>query len=175
VKRVFIPALIATFAAPLLLLSLFLTVAQQADPALAFGGSPDVGQLLEEPGVTFSPNAQADLEAGLVDARLVSLLSWLSQRHSFYIGVFQTGHHKHVRGTARVSNHWYGRAADISIVDGVPVSSSNLAARRMVLEISGLQGLFRPSEVGHPFGSLLFPGGFTDADHLRHIHIGFRD
>ena len=43
----------------------------------------------------------------------------------------------------------------------------------MVLEMSALEGDLLPGELGHPFGSIGFPGGFTDPDHADHIHVGF--
>lgn len=172
-------ALIAGFAllllTPLMLAGAVLAVAEQTDPAVAgTRSSADARALLADPAVTLSPQARGDLEAGVVDGRLVALLTWVSQRHTITISVFKTGHHKYVKGTDRVSNHHYGRAADIPVVDGVPVSTTSLPARHLVGEIAALSGPMRPDELGHPFGSIGFPGGFTDTDHARHIHIGYR-
>jgi hypothetical protein len=136
---------------------------------VAFASTND---LLRNPRVVLTPNAQLDLKAGAVDQRLVSLLAWIAQRHTITITVFKTGHSKYTR-SGSVSNHYYGRGADIFIVDGVPVSISNPAALELVLEIAEAQGSLRPDEIGHPFGAIGFPGGFTDADHRDHIHIGF--
>ena len=138
---------------------------------VAYAASAD---LLRNPRVVLTPNARADLKAGVVDQRLVSLLSWIFQRHSMYITVFKTGHSKYVEGTDRVSNHYYGRAADLFFVDGDPVSVTNVAARTLVLELAHIHGALRPDELGHPFGAIGFPGGFTDADHRDHVHIGFQ-
>lgn len=128
--------------------------------------------LLHNPRVVLTPNARADLEAGIVDQRLVSLLAWVAERHTISITVFKTGHSKYTRSGA-VSNHYYGGGADIFIVDGSPVSESNGSARQVVSTIADLRGALRPSELGHPFGSIGFSGGFTDADHRDHIHVGF--
>lgn len=128
--------------------------------------------LLQNPRVTLTPNARADLQAGLVDERLISLLSWISQRHAIGITVFKTGHSKYTR-SGSVSLHYLGRGADIFMVDGSPVDYVNSAARDVVLEIASLEGEIRPDELGHPFGSIGFPGGFTDADHADHLHLGF--
>lgn len=135
----------------------------------AYAASND---LLKNPRVVLTPNARADLEAGVVDSRLVSLLAWISERHTISIGVFKTGHSKYTR-SGSISNHYYGRAADVSIVDGLPVSASNDMAQQVVLELAGMSGPLRPTELGHPFGAIGFPGGFTDADHADHIHVGF--
>ena len=128
--------------------------------------------LLRNPRVVLTPNARVDLEAGAVDQRLVSLLTWIAERHTISITVFKTGHSKYTR-SGSISNHFNGRGADIFIVDGLPVSASNATAREVVLEIARLEGPLRPTELGHPFGALGFSGGFTDADHADHIHIGF--
>lgn len=128
--------------------------------------------LLRNPRVVLTPNARADLEAGAVDPRLVSLLAWVAERHTISITVFKTGHSKYTR-SGSVSLHFLGSGADIFIVDGAPVSSSSSSARQVILEMAGLGGPLRPDELGHPFGAIGFPGGFTDADHLDHIHVGF--
>ena len=128
--------------------------------------------LLRNPRVTLTPYARADLEAGVVDSRLVSLLSWLAERHSFTVSVFKTGHSKYTR-SGSISLHYLGSGADIFIVDGRPVSATNFASRDVVLEMASLEGVIRPDELGHPFGAIGFPGGFTDADHADHLHVGF--
>jgi hypothetical protein len=173
-KRVILAVLVCIFCAPLLLLSAF-TFAEQSDPFHAAGSLTAEAQgLLENPAVSLSPNARADLKAGIVDPRLVGLLTWISERHSIHIGVFKTGHHKYVRGTNRISYHWYGRAADISVIDGSIVSPSSLPAGQVVSDISRLGVSARPDEVGHPFSGLPFTGGFTDSDHRFHLHLAYR-
>lgn len=54
---------------------------------IASAGARD---LLRNPRVVLTPNARADLEAGVVDQRLVSLLSWIAERHTISISVFKT-------------------------------------------------------------------------------------
>lgn len=138
-------------------------------PGVAYAGTAD---LLTNPRVVLTPNARADLEAGIVDQRLVSLLSWIAQRHAISITVFQTGHSKYTR-SGNISLHYYGAAADVFFVDGEPVSVSNDAAEALVLDLARIEGSLRPDELGHPFGAIGFPGGFTDVDHRDHLHIGF--
>jgi hypothetical protein len=128
--------------------------------------------LLRNPRVILTSRARGDLEAGIVDQRLVSLLAWIAGRHTISVTVFKTGHSKYTR-SGRVSYHFYGRAADIFFVDGLRVSSTSNAARRLVMEIASVSGSFRPDELGHPFGAIGFPGAFTDADHAGHIHVAF--
>jgi Transglycosylase SLT domain len=140
-----------------------------APGGVAFAATSD---LLSNSRIILTPQARADLKAGIVDQRLVSLLAWISQRHTITITVFKTGHSKYTR-SGRISYHYYGRAADIFFVDGMPVASDNHAARDLVLELSGIKGALRSDELGHPFGAISFPGSFTDDDHGDHIHIGF--
>lgn len=128
--------------------------------------------LLRNPRVVLTPNARADLQNGMVDQRLVSLLAWIAERHTITITVFKTGHSKYTR-SGSISLHYSGAAADIFIVDGDPVSAHNAPAKSLVLDLAQVQGTLRPAELGHPFGAIGFPGGFTDADHRDHIHVGF--
>lgn len=129
--------------------------------------------LLDNPRVILTPQARADVAAEIIDQRLVSLLAWVAQRHTITVTVFVSDHSKYVEGTERVSNHYYGRAADVFFVDGAPVSAANAAAHAVVMELTTLVGPLRPDELGHPFGAIGFPGGFTDAAHAGHIHLGF--
>ncbi len=134
--------------------------------------SPDVGALLANPAVILSDNARQDLVAGRVDPRVVATLNALSTRHSLAISVFSTGHSKYT-SSGSVSHHFYGRAVDIWMIDGQPVSRHNLRARDVVLELGQLPDEIRPDELGHPFGSLSVPGGFSDVHHAGHLHAGF--
>lgn len=129
--------------------------------------------ILSNPLIALTSNARADIEAGRVDIRVLAVLDAMSRRHPIGISVFQTGHSKYVEDTDRISNHFLGRAADVSWVGGMAVSESNEAARQLVLELASTQGAIRPDELGHPFEALQFAGGFSDADHDNHLHIGF--
>ncbi|MDP8958666.1 MAG: pilus assembly protein TadG-related protein [Actinomycetota bacterium] len=141
-------------------------------PARLLGG--DVQALLAEPRVVLSGGARDDLASGAVDPRVVALLGEISRRHSIEVNVIVSGHSKYVRGTSRVSNHYYGRAVDISRVDGEPVGPSSEPARRLVTWLAELEGPVRPTEVGSPFVDLAHHGGFfTDVDHGAHLHIGY--
>lgn len=127
--------------------------------------------LLNNPRVTLTSNARADLEAGVVDSRIVALLDALSRRYVLGITVFKTGHSMRTR-SGSISNHYYGRAVDIFFVDGAPVSSSSPSALGVVASLAVIRGQLRPDEVGHPFAEFRFAGGFSDADHRDHVHIG---
>ncbi|MGH9222293.1 MAG: lytic murein transglycosylase [Acidimicrobiales bacterium] len=139
------------------------------------GASPDVAALVENPNLELTPWARADLLAGVVDQRLVQVLAAASARHRLTVSVIRTGHSVFVKGTDRVSNHFYGRGIDISAVDGQPVSHTNNAALEVALAVLTTALDFRPDEFGSPWPDLgAFPGTFADADHTDHLHLGWR-
>ena len=78
-----------------------------------------------------------------------------------------------VEGTTRYSNHAFGRAVDVYMIDGEGVSPMSASARAAVAWLLALQGPERPTEVGSPFPDLVGPGSFSDDSHLDHIHIGY--
>ena len=64
----------------------------------------------------------------------------MAQRHGIVVTVIKTGHARYVAGTHKDSNHWYGRAATISEVDGQPVSAGSQAAAALWKELLTAQG-----------------------------------
>ena len=142
--------------------------------APAAGTAADVPALLNQPNLVLTPEARADLAAGVVDARLVRMLAAASAGHRIAVSVIQTGHSMLVAGTDRVSNHFYGRGVDIYAVDGVNVSSTNNAALEVALAVLMTTPELRPTEFGSPWPELAaFPGAFSDADHVDHLHLGW--
>jgi hypothetical protein len=141
----------------------------------------DAADLLSDPRLVLSAVARGDLEAGMVDARLVAALRGILARHSVAISVFKTGHATHVAGTGRVSNHYAcdgcpGRAMDIYWVDGEDVSTSSPAAETLVRELIASREALGVDEVGQPFPHLVVSSGefraFSDRAHQSHVHVG---
>lgn len=146
--------------------------------AVAVGGGTgasgaDAQALLANPRIQFAPRARQDLAEGMIDARLVALLSAATTRHTLHVLVFSTGHSKYVAGTNRVSNHWCGQAADVHIIDGQAVSRTSPPARMLVDWLRSLPDEVRPNEVGQPWADVVGGGFFTDASHQGHVHIGY--
>ena len=135
--------------------------------------SASAGDILRNPRIMLTANARADVEAGVVDTRLLALLQAISVRHSIGISVFKIGHSKYTE-SGSVSLHFYGRGVDIFFIDGEPVSFINKGAQQLVLDLAGLSDGALIDEVGHPFPLIQFPGGFSDRDHADHIHVGVR-
>ena len=82
--------------------------------------------------------------------------------------------HDKLTSGGSVSNHYYGRAVDIAVVDGQPVGPGNQAAREIAESLSRLPPSIRPTEIGSPW-ALSGPAYFTDGAHQNHIHIGYDD
>lgn len=140
---------------------------------VARADAPPSLALLDHPNLVLTPRARSDLEAGLVDGRVLALLGLLAEHHEIGVSVLRSGHSKHVAGTARVSLHWCGQAVDVWMVDGQPVSRSHPTARAVAGWLEQLEGPLRPREVGSPFTELHGDGFFTDAMHQGHLHIGY--
>lgn len=146
----------------------------------AVGGVPPAG-VLALPGLTLSAPARADLESGLVDPRLVSVLAIAAGRFPIAVGVIRTGHSQCVGGGSRaerptcsVSNHWSYRGVDIVAVAGRPVSVANGDARTLAEFLVALPAALRPDEMGVPWAALdPLPVVFSDAAHQDHIHLGW--
>jgi hypothetical protein len=127
--------------------------------------------VLTHPNIEFRPEARADIEAGLVDARVLGVLLFLASEHRLgSVGPFVTGHSLYVEGTTTISNHAYGRAVDIPVVDGEAVSSSNQSARAAAQSLLSLDEPLRPDELGSPW-VFAYPGAFTDSSHQDHLHV----
>jgi hypothetical protein len=149
--------------------------------ALRYGSSgldpaqrADVASLLKSSNLTLSSAARSDLAAGTVDPRVVRLLAAAAATHRIAVSVIRTGHDQFVAGTDRISNHFYGRAVDISSVDGAAVSPANNAAFDLALAILASPPSLRPDELGSPWPGLSqFAGAFSDAAHQNHLHVGF--
>ena len=59
-----------------------------------------------------------DLEQGRIDPRIVGLLGAITQTHEITISALRSDHSM-TTTEGYVSNHYYGRAMDIAVVDGV--------------------------------------------------------
>jgi hypothetical protein len=129
--------------------------------------------ILNNPNITLTELARQDIETGVIDQRVLQVLEILSQRFQISVSVLKSGHSPYVSGTTSLSNHYFGRAADIYAVNGANVSSLNFHARQVALLLNQLPDQLHPSEVGSPFYDVVYPGAFADSDHRDHVHIGF--
>lgn len=128
--------------------------------------------LLDAERVDLPDSAIWDLEAGVVDQRLVDLLVALAADYDLGVAVFASGHPVNVFDRDVMSNHTLGRAVDIWEINGVPVAEQQQsAAVRAVATRAVAAGL---TEVGAPFDMDGVGGSmFTNTVHMDHLHLAF--
>ena len=161
--------LLATPAPELAPFELALTV--DGSPAPAAPADPLVARVVADARIVLSDYARADLVAGRIDPRLTAVLLQAAERAPIAISVLQAGH-SYLTVNGSVSNHSFGRGADIASVGGEPVGPDNAAARALVLALGELAPEIRPTELGSPW-PIDREGYFTDGDHQDHLHVGF--
>jgi len=165
---------------------------------VAEGVSGGAKELLETPNFEASRKAKGDLEAGIVDERLVATLQDVTEEHRICVDTFKEGHHflpgvkdgpfipsGYGDAGGLPNTHYYGRAADIRRVDGKPVRGNG--ADSNVLDIgeilADLSPQRRPDQIiGPPSWTKTLDrspreGWVLDADQLKlhedHLHIGY--
>jgi hypothetical protein len=132
-----------------------------------------VKALLANEQVVLPEAARLDLRSGVVDERLIALLSTLAQNWRLDVQVLRSGHPLNVFGTKRPSNHTAGRAVDIWALDGKPVVDHARAPWKAVMKAAARAGA---QEIGGPAIPETGRGRtyFTDAVHQDHLHLAFR-
>jgi hypothetical protein len=129
--------------------------------------------LLASDAIAFAPAAADDIAHGVADKRVIALLAWIAQRHHIVVAVVKTGHPRYVSGTHKVSNHWYGRAATISEVDGQPVAAGSASAAALWDQLQVAPKALRPDEIGAPWSVPGNPRWFSGPGEQAEIHVGF--
>ena len=162
--------------------------------------STEARKLLEGANFGATPQAAGDLEAGIVDGRLIAALRVLTREHRICVETFKEGHYflPGVPDGPRIpegygeagglpNTHYYGRAADVWWVDGKPVGGNATAPD--VLEVGRVLASIppkrRPDQIigpprwvkalgyGREKGWVLAPDQLEL--HKDHIHIGYMD
>lgn len=119
-------------------------------------------------------SAAADLEQGRIDRRVVRLIAMLTQRWSITVSSLRSDHGMFTK-SGNISNHYYGRAVDIAVVDGVSCADMSLSSpcSQVGRFLAGLPDGVKPTELIYGY-DLDGPGpAFAMADHSSHIHAGF--
>jgi hypothetical protein len=117
---------------------------------------------------------QHDIDSGAIDPRILGLIGAISQRHTITISSLRSDHSM-MTASGYVSNHFHGRAMDISVVDGVPCTFTAPSAPCAVLgrTLALLPQPVMPTELIYCF-DLDGPGpAFARADHCDHLHVGY--
>jgi hypothetical protein len=147
-----------------------------APPLLVANG--DAAALLANPNVTIYHDGRGDLAAGRVDPRVIAVLLALARDHTITVTSLVTGHPRcAVNGQpdgpdCAVSNHYDGRAADIAVLDGIPISADHPEVVTVIDQLAEIEGPPRPDEIGGPVDTGQ-RGVFTNSSHANHIHVGW--
>jgi hypothetical protein len=115
-----------------------------------------------------------DLDTGAIDPRIVGLIGAITQTHTITISALRSDHSMYA-SSGNVSNHYYGRAMDIAVVDGVPCTnvSPDAPCGRLGETLAHLTGPSHPTELIYCY-DLDGPGpAWAQADHCDHVHVGF--
>ena len=155
-------------------------------------------KLLNNPNFGASPEAAGDLEAGIVDERLVAALRDATREHRICVDAFKEGHYflPGVPEGPRIpegygeagglpNTHYFGRAADIRWLDGKPVEGNatdpdvldvgrilaDIPKRRRPDQIIGPPNWTRALGYGREAGWVLEPDQLEL--HEDHIHLGY--
>jgi hypothetical protein len=116
-----------------------------------------------------------EIRTGQIDRRLLAALAYLSsQGFRLTITSMLCGRHGSITTSGNVSNHSYGNAADIALINGVPVLGNQgpgSITEDLLRTVLRLQGTLVPDELI----SLQELGGpsFAMSDHADHVHIGY--
>jgi len=162
------------------------------------GGTGKAKELLEDQNFEASPAAVRDLEAGIVDERLISSLQATAEEHRVCVTAFKEGHYflpgvpestgipdGYGEAGGLPNTHYFGRAADIRYVEGEPVGGSGTS--RAVLGVgetlASIPAGRRPDQIIGPeawtrrLGLGYEEGWILDRDQLdlhdEHIHLGY--
>ena len=115
-----------------------------------------------------------DIQQGMVDARILTLIAAISQEHTLRISSLRSDHSMNTT-SGNVSNHYFGRAMDIASIDGVPctVTAVDSPCGEMVRSLTTLPPELKPTELIFCFDADGPGPAFAAADHCDHIHAGF--
>jgi len=115
-----------------------------------------------------------DLDSGAIDPRIVGLLGAITQSHQITISALRSDHSEYTT-EGNVSNHYYGRAMDIAVVDGVSCTDTAPTAPcgELATTLSQLPAPAMPTELIYCY-DVDGPGpAFARSDHCDHVHVGY--
>lgn len=147
---------------------------QGNESALALAGNPRM--------IFTRPSQRDDLSRGLIDQRLVDVLTWITgQGYTLTITSMRSDHRTCARydaGVCIVSAHVVGRGVDVGAVNGQPCwpgsreRSCGLLYEVLVSSLRGTQ--YQPAEIIHGYDLWpTEPWNFAMFNHRDHIHLAY--
>ncbi len=132
-------------------------------------------RVLADENIELSDCDHIEIRAGQIDRRLLAALAYLSEQgFRLTITSMLCGRHGSITTSGNISNHSFGNAADIAMINGVPVlghQGPGTLTHELLEAALRLQGTLVPDELI----SLEELGGpsFAMGDHADHVHIGY--
>ncbi|HVF78239.1 MAG TPA: peptidoglycan DD-metalloendopeptidase family protein [Solirubrobacteraceae bacterium] len=134
-------------------------------------------RVLDNPRIEMYSCGRRDIEAGIIDRRVLATLEFLAASGLKPTVTSLTCGHGYYTSSGNVSAHSSGNAIDIAKINGIPLvghqgegSITDITIRRLLT----LQGTAKPNQI---ISLMTYDG--TDntlamSDHADHIHVGFR-
>lgn len=147
------------------------------------GVSGEASDLLANTNVTLSASHRDDLEAGLIDPRIIGALLWIARDHTIVVSSLRSDHSVCAGGSGNEtadgcasgrSNHADGRGVDIGVVDGSAVAwCESCPARSVVDAILAEPSNLGLTELGQPYYDRTDAATYVfTSDHGDHLHLG---
>jgi hypothetical protein len=135
-------------------------------------------RVLSDPRIRIYDCGRRDIQAHGIDRRVLAMLEFLAASGlKPYVSSLKCGHSLYVAGGGMVSEHSYGDAADIAIINDTPIvghqgpgSITDTTVRKLLT----LQGTMQPNQL---ITLMNYPGvsyAWAQGDHADHIHVGFQ-
>src|SRR4029077_3996004 len=115
-----------------------------------------------------------DLTSGALDPRIVGLIGAITQEHELTLSALRSDHSE-LTTSGYVSNHFYGRAMDIAVVDGVSCTDTapDAPCGELAHTLSQLPAPAMPTELIYCY-DVDGPGpASARSDHCDHVHAGY--
>src|SRR4051812_6178646 len=131
-------------------------------------------QVLADPRLSIYQCGREDIQTGQIDRRILAAMEYLADNgFRLTITALKCGHSM-MTSSGYVSEHYYGDAMDIAVVNGIPIvgnQGKGTITEAVIKSLLRLQGSMEP----HQVISLMTLGGpsFALADHYDHIHVGY--
>jgi murein DD-endopeptidase MepM/ murein hydrolase activator NlpD len=132
-------------------------------------------RVLADRQVELSDCDRIEVRGGQIDRRILGTLAYLSEQgFQLTITSMLCGRHGSITTSGNISNHSFGGAVDIAMINGVPVLGNQgpgTLTHELLKAVLRLQGTMVPDELI----SLENLGGpsFAMGDHADHVHIGY--
>ncbi len=131
-------------------------------------------QVLADPRLSIYQCGRDDIRTGQIDRRILAAMEYLADNgFRLTITALKCGHSM-MTSSGYVSEHYYGDAMDIAVVNGIPIVGNQgpgTITEAVIKTLLRLQGTMQP----HQVISLMNLGGpsFALPDHYDHIHVGY--